>query len=265
MKWCTITNRDARLARVVDAGLIGMYLKLFPILFVVLITHGVAATEFSVRCEGGKPLRPYFATFDTDARRVVFESAPSDVVNYVGSNVFAGDINGVGFQRDERIGFSLWVPSGTLSLVLDLRTGTMIWPGLDDLFRPTLKHPCSKTAPRSILSFRSPVAINLPITVRCQDTGYGYFTIDVESKRAIFDRGGGGSLYEGEVTSSRGDEIDLLMQFGGHARKVRWSSSSKTLTMGGIAGDKERPTTTKHCEEIAPRTMIEYYKMLRPG
>jgi hypothetical protein len=89
--------------------------------------------------------------------------------------------------------------------------------------------------------------------------------MDVDSKRAILERGGQGSLYEGEVTSSQGKDIDLLMRFENHPRRVTWSQGSQTITIDGVAGDKERPSTTMQCQEITPRTMIEYYKILRRG
>jgi hypothetical protein len=242
-------------------------MKYLLVLFAVLTSHAVAASEFSVRCEGGTPPRPYFATFDTDTKKVVFESAPSDVTTYVGSNVFAGEISGPD-QPDGKIEFTLDLSRhsrGKLSLILDTKSKTMFWPGLDDGFRPKLTHSCAVIPPRSILSFRSPVAIAHPVTVRCQDVTYGYFTMDVESKRAIFERGGQGSSYGGEVTSARDDDIVLQMQFDGHPRQVTWSKESQTMTSEGIAGDSERPRTTMQCQEIAPRTMIEYYKMLRRG
>ncbi len=83
------------------------------------------------------------------------------------------------------------------------------------------------------------------------------YTMDVESKRTIFERGGQGQAYEGEVTSSRGEGITLLMRFGNQPRQVTWSAGSQTITIEGVEGDPERPRTTMRCEQIAPRTMIE--------
>jgi hypothetical protein len=237
---------------------------LMPLLFATFVSHAAAASEFSVQCQGGTPPRPYFATFDTDAKKVVFETAPSDPKTFDGSNVLAGEIDG---QDDSnvKIDFTLDLSRfsrGKLSLILDLKSKTMFWPGLDDGFRPTLTHSCTVIPPRSILSFRSPVPIVHPVTVRCEDEGYGYFTMDAESKSAIFERGGRGQLYEGQVISVRGDDIDLLMQFGDHPRQVTWSKEKQTITIEGVPGDSQRPRKTEHCQEITPRTMIEYYKRL---
>jgi hypothetical protein len=234
-------------------------------LFALLIAHTAAASEFSVRCEGATPPKPYFATFDTDAKTVVFETEPSDVKTFEGSNVVAGEID----RQDDhngKIDFTLdlsRLSRGKLSLIFDVKTKTMFWPGFDDGFRPALTHSCTDTPPRSILSFHSPVPIVHPVSLRCEDTGSAYFTIDTESKRAIFERGGRGALYEGQVISTRGDEINMVLQFGGHPRRVTWSKGNQTITIEGVAGDSQRPHSTLQCQEIAPRTMIEYYKMLR--
>jgi hypothetical protein len=243
-------------------------MKTLPVavaLFTAMIFRAATASEFSVRCEGGTPSRPYFATFDTDTKKIVFESAPSDVRTYDGSNVFAGEIDG---QDDPsgKIEFTLdlsRLSRGKLSLILDVKSKSMFWPGLDDSFRPTLRHSCAVTPPRSILSFRSPVPVVHPLTVRCEDTGYAYFTMDVESKRAVFERGGQGSLYEGQVISAHDDDINLLMQFDGHPRQVTWTKGNQTITIEGVPGDSQRPRKTAQCQEIAPRTMIEFYKTLR--
>ena len=136
----------------------------------------------------------------------------------------------------------------------------MVWPGITsgDPFRPTLTHYCVTTPPRSILSFRSSAPILHPISIRCSEAGYMYFTLDSDSKRAIFERDGG-RLYEGEVTALRGDEIDLQLK-GATPGRLLWSRSSQTITFESIDGKKEPP---KQCEEIAPRTMIEYHKRLK--
>ena len=237
-------------------------MKALLVLFAALTSHAVAGSEFSVQCEGGRSSKPYFATFDTDTKKVVFESSPSDVTTYQGSNVFAGETNSPD-EPDGKIEFTLRLSRGKLSFILDTKSKTMFWPGLDDGFRPALMHSCVVTPPRSILSFRSPVPVTHPVTVQCDDMIYAYITMDVESKKAVFERGGQGSLYEGEVVSARGDDIDLLMQFGAYPRRVTWSKGSQTITIEGIPGDSERPRGTMQCKEIAPRTMIEYYKILR--
>src|SRR5581483_6335420 len=212
---------------------------LIPLVLLVATTgHRAAASEVSVTCQGGNPSRPYFATFDTDTKKVVLESAPSDIKTYEGSNVLAGEIDGED-DANGKVEFTLdlsRLSRGKLSLILDVKRKSMFWPGLDDGFRPALTHSCAVTPPRSLLSFRSPVAVVHPLTVRCEDTGYAYLTMDVESKRAVFERGGQGSLYEGQVISARDGEISLLMQFDGHQRQVTWSKTDQTITIEGVPG-----------------------------
>jgi hypothetical protein len=240
-------------------------LPLTIVVFAVLTVHSATASEFSVRCEGQTPPRPYFATFDTDAKRVVFESAPSDVKTFDGSNVIVGEIDGQD-DPDGRIEFTLdlsRLSRGKLSFIFDRKNKTMFWPGLDDGFRPTLTHSCTVSSPRSLLSFRSPVPVGHPITVRCEDSESGYLTMDVDSKRAMFERGGRGSLYRGQVISVHNGDIDLVMEFGGHPRQMTWSKATHTLTIEAAAGDGQRPRMVLQCQEIPPRTMIEYYKLLR--
>lgn len=230
-------------------------MRFFLTAILLLIVNRASASElFSVRCEGVRPATPYFATFDTDAKTVVFESQPANVTSYDGANVFAGEITPSGDRPDGRIEFTIRVVGGKLSLTFDVGSKRMIWPGFND----APSHTCTVTAPRSILSFRTPAPILHPISIRCSEAGYMYFTMDPESKRALYERDGGGS-YEGEVTAVRGDEIDLRLERTTPGQYL-WSRSRQTVTFEGIDGKKGTP---KSCEEIAPRTMIEYHKRKR--
>ncbi|WP_142250879.1 hypothetical protein [Bradyrhizobium sp. UNPF46] len=228
--------------------------------FLLLTSDGAAATElFSVRCEGGAPVRPYFATFDIDAKAVVFETPPMNVEAYSGINLRAGEIIST---ENGKVGFVISVLPGRLDLIFDRNQKTMTWPGLDDpTFRPTLIHQCTITPPRSILSFRVRDPIQHPISVRCEDAGYMYFTMDAASKQALFERGKEGRLYEGEVTDVGQDEIVLSMNFD-IPRQVVWSKSHQTITIEGIEGDASRPRGVMQCQEVAPRTMIVYHARL---
>lgn len=135
-----------------------------------------AAETFSVRCEGGVPVRPYFATFDVDAKAVVFETPPTNVETNFGINAHSGEIIST---NDGEIEFVLHVRPGRFDLIFNRDRKTMSWPGLEDpTFRPTLTHQCNILPPRSILSFRVRDPIQHPISVRCEDAGYMYFTMD---------------------------------------------------------------------------------------
>jgi hypothetical protein len=235
-------------------------LGLALICFLMLTSDRVAASDlFSVRCEGGAPVRPYFATFDIDAKAVVFETPPIDVETNFGINVHSGEIIST---NDGKIEFMLRVRPGRLDLIFDRNQKMLTWPGFDDpTFRPTLTHQCTVTPPRSILSFRVREPIQHPISVRCEDAGYMYFTMDAASKQAIFERGKEGRLYRGEVTDVRDDEIALSMNFD-VPRQVVWNKSRQTITIEGIDGDASRPRGVMQCQEVAPRTMMVYHARL---
>lgn len=239
--------------------LMGSALTLIP--FLVLTPDRAAATElFSVRCEGGVPVRPYFATFDIDAKAVVFETPPINVETNFGINAFSGEIVS---SSDGKIEFLVRVLPGRLDLIFDRNQRTMTWPGLDDpTFRPTSIDRCTITPPRSILSFRVRDPIQHPISVRCEDAGYMYFTMDAASKQALFERGKEGRGYRGEVTDAGQDEVTLSMNFD-VPRRVVWSKSRQTITIEGIEGDALRPRTVMQCREVAPRTMIEFHRELQ--
>ncbi|MBB5045752.1 hypothetical protein HNR60_000487 [Rhodopseudomonas rhenobacensis] len=235
------------------------------ILLLVLTADRAAATEsFSVRCEGGVPARPYFVTFDIDAKAVVFETPPLDLETYSDANVYPGDISSVGHGAGEKIEFIVRGLPGRIDLIFDRDQKTMTWPGLEDFtFRPTLVHRCTITPPRSILSFRVHDPILHPISVRCEDTaGYMYFTMDAASKQVLFDRGKEGRLYQGEVTDVSHDEITLAMNFEG-LRRVVWSKNRRTITIDGMEGDRDRPRTVMQCQDVAPRTMMIYHGRLQ--
>ncbi|PDT90001.1 hypothetical protein CO669_11020 [Bradyrhizobium sp. Y36] len=228
------------------------------ILLLMLVPGRAAAAEpFSVRCEGGVPVRPYFATFDVDAKAVVFETPPINVETDFGINAHSGEIIST---NDGKIEFVLRVRPGRLDLVFDRNEKTMSWPGLEDpTFRPTLTHQCTVLPPRSILSFRVRDPIQHPISVRCEDAGDMYFTMDAASKQALFERGKEGRGFRGEVTAAGQDEITLSMNFD-VPRRVVWSRSRQTITIEGIEGDASRPRTVMQCQEIPPRTMMEFHR-----
>ena len=238
-------------------------MRVFLTVLLLLMLNGASASElFSVRCEGGKPAMPYFATFDTDAKTVVLKSPPANLSTYEGVDVFAGEISSSGDRPNGRIEYTIRVFDGKLSLTFDVSRRKMIWPGLGDLtFRPTLSHSCTVIDPRSILSFRTPDPILHPISIRCSEAGYMYFTMDPEAKRAIFERDHG-RMFGGEVTAVHGDDIVLLMKFDTPTR-VLWSKNRQTITAESIDGNSPRFSRTMQCEETAPRTMIEYHKRLK--
>lgn len=231
-----------------------------PLILFLLLTldRAAAAESFSVRCEGGIPVRPYFATFDMDAKAVVLETAPDSIETNFGINAYSGEIIST---EDGKIKFIVPVASGRIDLIFDRAQKTMTWLGLDnDIIRPTLKHKCTVTPARSILSFRVRDPILHPVSVRCEHAGgNAYFTMDAASKQALYERGKEGRAYRGEVTDVSQDEIKLLMNFD-LPRHVVWNKTRQTITIEGIEGDASSPRTVVQCQEITPRTMMEFHR-----
>ncbi|MDE5445372.1 hypothetical protein GWG65_28860 [Bradyrhizobium sp. CSA207] len=219
-----------------------------------LTVDGAWAFEFSVRCQGKPPGGAYFATFDTDAKTTVFESPSANETTFDGANVFAGEIVPSGDLPDGKIEFTLRVVGGKFTLTYDVNAKRMIWPGFND----APSHPCTVTAARSILEFRAFGSVLHPITIKCAEAGYMYLTMDLESKRALFERDQG-PIYPAEVSAVRGDDIEILMK-GSTPGRISWSRSRRTITFESADGNRGSP---KECEEIAPRTMIEYHNRLR--
>lgn len=124
------------------------------VLFLALTPHPATAGEvFSVQCEGGGPARPHFATFDMEAKEVVFETPVLDAETNFGINALPGEIVSI---KDNEIEFLVHASPGELDLIFALGAKTMTWPGLlAGTSRPKLVHQCTVTPPRSILSFRS--------------------------------------------------------------------------------------------------------------
>jgi hypothetical protein len=174
-------------------------MKVLVVVLALLTLDGATASEFSVRCEGRPPAGPYFATFDTTTNAVVFETASPNVALPDRANVLTDDISSSDEQGDGKVEFTVRAPDGRLSLTYDSKKAKMIWPGITsgDPFRPTLTHSCVTTPPRSILSFQSSAPVLHPISIRCSEGGYVYFTIDPESKRALL------NAMEGRRTGER--------------------------------------------------------------
>ena len=88
----------------------GRFGGLALIAFLTLTPDYAAAAElFSVRCEGGVPASPYFATFDVDAKTIVFETPPINIETNFGINAHSGEIISA---TDGKIEFMLRVYPG---------------------------------------------------------------------------------------------------------------------------------------------------------
>lgn len=228
------------------------------VLFLLAMLNFAYATElFSARCEGGAPARPYFVTFDVGAKTVILETPPANVETNFGVNTYSGEVVS---SEGGKIEVLLSALPGKLGLIFDLNQKTMTWPGIGDAtFRPALIHQCAITPPRSILSFRVSLPILHPVTVRCEGVEHVYFTMDAASKQVLLEPGKEGRTYRGEVIDAGQDGMKLTINFD-VPRRAEWSKSRQTITIEGIEGDAQRPRKVMMCQDVAPRTMIEFYR-----
>jgi hypothetical protein len=106
----------------------------------VVLSSAAMAEQFSLQCVW---YEPYFVTFDTDGRRVVFESPAGSAL--------AGRIHA---STTEKIDFDLLrAGQSKFDLTWSHGDGKLTWIGLPgDPSRPTVVHECSRTTKRPILS-----------------------------------------------------------------------------------------------------------------
>jgi hypothetical protein len=100
---------------------------LFALLTLLTLDEALAS-EFSVRCEGRPPGSPYFATFDTNAGIVVFETASRNTASLDGVNLLSGEISNFDERTDNQLRFAVRAPDGTINLIYDIKRSRMIWP-----------------------------------------------------------------------------------------------------------------------------------------
>jgi hypothetical protein len=235
--------------------------RLAAIALIAATTGSAAAAEpFSMRCADGKASRPYFATFDPQTGRLVFESTTR--------SLHAGDIRSA---VDDRIAFSIKVDYGAIELVLERQNNKMIWAGIaGDAFRPLLVHPCAAVEPRTLLAvFADPMvdasAGARPFSLRCTDLGQPYFvTLDRHTKKVVFEGIQGGGIYPGDIQTDSDTRIEFSVAAGRPTRfEFVWDRRDATLSVKGIPGHANRPTKINQCEEIGARSMVTLYDRLR--
>lgn len=229
-------------------------------LLAVAVSSAAAAEPFSIRCTDGKAPRPYFATFDLETNRLVFESSIR--------SLHAGEIKGV---SDDRIQFSIKADDGRIDLTWDWQHGRMIWAGISaDTIRPTLVHRCVTVAARTPLAVyedptTNPAASTRPFSLRCvSEHGMPYFfTLDRETKKVVVESPHGGRLTPGEIQNASEHRIEFsLAGRGSPDFEVVWDSLDGTVTLKGLPGDRSRPTKVDQCIEIKARSIVTLYDRL---
>ena len=218
------------------------------------------AEPFSVRCTDPNNQPPtYFATFDLDAKRVVFETP-------IG-NIFRGDIEQA---DDQRIDFSIKPSIYKIGLVFDRRASKMVFPGfLTPLeIRPELVHACQFVPVRTVLAIFDnitkswPNYTNLggpvqPTSFRCSGrAAYTYVTFDRLTKKVLMEIQQGSS-FPGEIETIEGHRVTFSIHVGSTLRRgYVWDDEAKTLTwpLAGAASPDIYP-----CTEIKVRTLLDAY------
>ena len=116
------------------------------LLFLVTLSTSAAAEQFSIKCY---LMQAYYVTFDTETKRVVYESPGSD--GPLGGSATKGTINS---EISNELKFELvWKGMPKFDLVWDSSTRRLTWIGVSsDSTRPTKVFECERVDPRPILS-----------------------------------------------------------------------------------------------------------------
>jgi hypothetical protein len=226
------------------------------VLVAMTASSAAAAEPVSIQCADAdnRAARPYFVTFDFEAKRLVFQSNST--------RPSSGEIRSA---SNDRIEFSINGDYGKIDLVWDLRTNKMVWAGLGEI-RPLLAHPCVAAEPRTLLSVfdrtTNARAGARPFSLRCTgDSGTYFFTLDRETKKVVLEGLHGGGLYPGDIQSADEHRIEFLLTTGNTPRfDLAWDIRDGTVTWQGVPGDISRPTTINQCVEVEARSILTLYE-----
>ncbi|MGB9364434.1 MAG: hypothetical protein WCE79_00330 [Xanthobacteraceae bacterium] len=222
-----------------------------------IVSSPVGAETFSIRCDAHETKKSYVLTFDTDSKRLVYESTLG--------NLHRGRITGM---RDPYVSFA--VKGDTeIAGTWDGKQRSMYWPGLPDEVRPTLHHNCTAIEPRTVLlpprtdsgPGERPAA---PFSIRCNSEPFpSHFTFDRASRQALMESMAG-IPSRGEILEADGSRIRFMVETG-HVPpfSMTWDRQAGAITIEGVPGEPPRPTTVMACSEIAPRSILEMYDRLR--
>jgi hypothetical protein len=225
------------------------------VLVAMTASSAAAAEPLSIQCADAdnRAARPYFVTFDLEAKRLVFESTTT--------SRHSGEIRSA---SNDRIEFSINVDYGKIDLVWQRQTNKMVWAGIGgDTLRPLLAHPCVATDPRTLLSDDRPTKAGArPFSLRCSgDRGTYFFTLDRETRKVVLEGLHGGGLYPGDIKSADEHRIEFLLTTGNTPRfDLVWDIRDGSVTWQGVPGDISRPTTINQCVEVEARSILTLYE-----
>jgi hypothetical protein len=228
-------------------------------LFLLGLGSVAEAEPVSIRCADEKAPNPYFATFDLDTKRVVFESPLR--------GFYVGEIRNT---ADDEIGFSIKGNYGKIDLVWERQNNRMFWAGLStDPIRPFLVHRCATVDARTLLALYDGLTPNSgagsrPFSLRCAtDSNFltAFFTMDRETKKVAALSLEGGSVYPGEIQTASEHRIEF---FVGKDPKfdLVWDSHEGTVTWKGIPNESSRPTRVHQCKQVQAGSVLMLYERL---
>ncbi len=210
---------------------------------------------FSVRCTDPNNQPPdYYATFDLEAKKLVFESPIR--------NIFRGEIESANNQL-----IAFWIKPSIykFDLVFDQRNTKMIFPGFltSRETRPELNHVCQIVPVRTVLAVFDSITRswanyrNLgdpvqPYSFRCTGrAAYTYVTLDRLTKKVLMEIQAGSS-FPGEIETIEGHRVAFLIHVGSTAKHgYILDDEAKTLTWPNDGTN----SSTYPCTEIKVRTL----------
>ena len=227
-------------------------------LFFLGLGSAAGAEPVSVRCADDKAPKPYFATFDLDAKRVVFESTIR--------NFHVGQIRSA---SGDEVEFSIRGNFGKIDLIWERQKSRMLWAGLStDPIRPYLFHRCATVEARTVLALYDDLTPNSgagarPFSLRCAPLNFltAFFTMDRETRKVVMFSLEGGSVYPGEIQSASEHHIEFSVGIAPKFDLV-WDSSAGTVTWKGVPNDSSRPTKVHQCTQVQAGSVLMLYERL---
>jgi hypothetical protein len=222
-----------------------------------IVSSPAIAETFSIRCDARETKTSYVLSFDTESKRLVYESTLG--------NLHPGRITAT---RDAYVSFTV---KGDTEIVgaWDGKQRSMYWPGFSDAVRPTLHHNCMMIAPRTVMVLprtdsgpaEGPAA---PFSIRCNSEPFpSHFTFDRASRQALMESMAG-TPYRGDILEADENRIRFTVETG-HVPpfSMTFDRQAGAIAIEGVPGEPSRPTTVIACSEIAPRSILEVYDRLR--
>ena len=230
-------------------------------------TSAAHAAPFSIRCTDANSFLPlfatYFATFEIDSLRVVFE--PGNVGGPTSHLMAGGPFPGViRDANDDRITFSVTHGSSTRDLVWDRRQRQLLWAGGDDT-KPIAIHPCVVVPIRTLLSededeLRRPPESRPPFSIRCTNRWRAfYFTLDTWTKKAILESWHFGGYYRGVITGVDGNRVTFRLDLRGPQGEFVWDGTTSTMAYESVSGHGTNQKEVDPCTNVDLRTVMVYY------